>query len=92
MLGALVAAGMYRLLKAMGYESANPGQDDDGLDTYRVVHAPRRPVRPAEYRPPRPPRPRRPTSFNFTGDNYYNNYLHELTSPQPTMKGPPMRF
>ncbi|KAF3761722.1 hypothetical protein M406DRAFT_64863 [Cryphonectria parasitica EP155] len=35
-LGAILAAGLYHLLKAMGYETANPGQDDDGLETYRL--------------------------------------------------------
>ncbi|PSR97446.1 aquaporin-1 [Coniella lustricola] len=43
-LGAVIAASAYLLLKAMGYESANPGQDDDGLSTFRIVQAPIRPV------------------------------------------------
>lgn len=88
-LGALLAAGLYHLLKAMGYESANPGQDDNGLDTYRIVHAPQRQVRPVANRPARPTR----SSFSLNND-YYNNYLQELTSvtsPLPTKNGPIMR-
>lgn len=52
-LGAIIAAGLYHLLKAMGYETANPGQDDDGLGFYRIVHHPTR------------PRPRRESSDNL---------------------------
>ncbi|CAN8098206.1 unnamed protein product [Discula destructiva] len=85
-LGALLAAGVYQLLKAMGYESANPGQDDDGLDTYRIVHAPQRTVRPVASRPA-PPRPRR-SSINLSNQTYYNNYLQEMTSPPPFKMGP----
>lgn len=36
-MGALLAVGFYKLLKFMEYETANAGQDDDGLDTYRLV-------------------------------------------------------
>lgn len=36
-LGATAAAAAYGLMKAMGYESANAGQDGDGLAFYRVV-------------------------------------------------------
>lgn len=35
--GSLVAASFYRLLKYLEYESANPSQDHDGLDIYRLV-------------------------------------------------------
>lgn len=66
-IGAIIAAVLYHLLKAMGYETANPGQDDDGLDTYRIVQAP---VRPA--------RPRRSQD-----DAFYNTYFQDLTSPPP---------
>ncbi|KAJ4393451.1 Aquaporin-1 [Gnomoniopsis smithogilvyi] len=87
-LGALAAAGLYHLLKAMGYESANPGQDDDGMNTYRIVHSPARPVRPI-----RPMRPVRPTSDPDSSNGaYYNNYLHDLTSPPPTRLGPNYKF
>lgn len=86
-LGALLAAALYHLLKAMGYESANPGQDDDGLDTFRIVHAPQREVRPIASRPPRPRR----SSFNLSND-YYNNYLQELTSPRPVKSQNSLRF
>ncbi|CZT05826.1 related to aquaporin, Major Intrinsic Protein [Rhynchosporium agropyri] len=40
LLGAFVAAGLYKLLKFLEYTTANPGQDDDGLDVYRVVTRP----------------------------------------------------
>lgn len=69
-LGAVIAAGLYHLLKAMGYETANPGQDDDGLGFYRIVH-----------QPTRPNRPRRQSS-----DNLYNTYLQDMTSPRTRMK------
>lgn len=36
-LGATIGAGVYGLLKAMGYQTANPGQDGDGMEYYRVV-------------------------------------------------------
>lgn len=36
-IGATIAAGVYGLMKAMGYQTANPGQDGDGMDYYRVV-------------------------------------------------------
>lgn len=71
-LGAIIAAGLYHLLKAMGYETANPGQDDDGLGFYRIVHQPTRPSRPM----------RRESS----GDNLYNTYLQDMTSPRTRMK------
>lgn len=87
-LGALAAAGLYHLLKAMGYETANPGQDDDGMNTYRIVHSPARPVRPI-----RPMRPVRPSSDIDTSNGaYYNNYLQDLTSPPPTRLGPNYKF
>ncbi|KUJ23918.1 aquaporin-1 [Mollisia scopiformis] len=38
-MGALLAVGFYKLLKLLEYETANPGQDDDGLDTYRLNKA-----------------------------------------------------
>lgn len=77
-LGALLAAGLYHLLKAMGYETANPGQDDDGLTTYRIVHAPVRPVRPI--------RPRRSDNDGAL----YNAYLHDLISPP--LPGPRVKY
>lgn len=70
-LGAIVAAALYHLLRAMGYEEANPGQDDDGLKVYRIVHLPERTVRPQ--------RPLRPTSSH--DDGYLNTYLNDMTSP-----------
>lgn len=36
-LGAIIAAGFYRLLNAMAYWTANPDQDSDGLKYYRIV-------------------------------------------------------
>lgn len=36
-LGASVAATIYGLMKALGYQTANPGQDGDGIEYYRVV-------------------------------------------------------
>ncbi|KAK7716277.1 hypothetical protein SLS64_003429 [Diaporthe eres] len=69
-LGAVVAAALYHLLKAMGYETANPRQDDDGLGFYRIVH-----------QPTRPNRLRRQSS-----DNLYNTYLQDMTSPRTRMK------
>ncbi|KAI6711687.1 aquaporin-2 [Diplocarpon mali] len=36
-LGAVNAVGIYKTLKLLEYTTANPGQDDDGLDIYRVV-------------------------------------------------------
>lgn len=38
--GAVIAAGLYHLLKAMAFWTANPEQDDDGLDYVRVVPSP----------------------------------------------------
>lgn len=70
-MGALFAAGLYHLLKAMGYETANAGQDDDGLATYRIVHAPARPVRPRR-------------SSSGSDGLFFNNYLQDLTSPPIT--------
>ncbi|PBP16110.1 aquaporin, partial [Diplocarpon rosae] len=35
--GAVIAVGIYKILKLLEYTTANPGQDDDGLDVYRVV-------------------------------------------------------
>jgi aquaporin related protein len=40
-MGALLAVGFYKLLKFLQYETVNAGQDDDGLDTYRIA-TPRR--------------------------------------------------
>lgn len=39
-MGTLLAVGLYKLLKVLQYETANAGQDDDGLDVYRLT-APR---------------------------------------------------
>lgn len=64
--GAIFAATLYHLLKAMGYQSANPGQDDDGLNTYRILRGSARPVRPER---------------NLTNLSNYNIYLKDLTSP-----------
>ncbi|CAN8102683.1 unnamed protein product [Discula destructiva] len=36
-LGAALAAGVHRLLTALAYQRANPGQDGDGMEYYRVV-------------------------------------------------------
>lgn len=36
-LGASVSAGIYTLMKALGYQTANPGQDGDGMEYYRLV-------------------------------------------------------
>jgi hypothetical protein len=36
-LGAATAAGIRHLLKALAYQTANPGQDGDGIEYYRVV-------------------------------------------------------
>ena len=36
-LGAILAAVLYNFLKFLHYETANPGQDDDDLDYYRIV-------------------------------------------------------
>lgn len=36
-LGASIAAAVHALMKAMAYQTANPGQDGDGLDFYRLV-------------------------------------------------------
>lgn len=67
-LGAIIAATLYHLLKALGYQSANPGQDDDGLNTYRILRGSARPLRP------------RRGSFDMSS---YNIYLQDLTSPSP---------
>lgn len=64
--GAIVAATVYHLLKAMGYQSANPGQDDDGLNTYRILRGSARPLRPLRH---------------STDLSNYNIYLQDLTSP-----------
>lgn len=39
-IGAIISVGIHWLLKALAYQTANPGQDGDGMDFYRVV-APR---------------------------------------------------
>lgn len=36
-LGAAIAAGIRHLLKALAYQTANPGQDGDGIEFFRVV-------------------------------------------------------
>jgi hypothetical protein len=36
-LGAILEAVLYNFLKFLQYETSNPGQDDDGLDYYRIV-------------------------------------------------------
>ncbi|KAI7784162.1 aquaporin [Diaporthe eres] len=36
-LGAAIAAGLRHLLKALAYQTANPGQDGDGIEFFRVV-------------------------------------------------------
>ncbi|KAH8780138.1 aquaporin-like protein [Diaporthe sp. PMI_573] len=36
-LGAAIAAGIRHLLKALAYQTANPGQDGDGIEYFRVV-------------------------------------------------------
>ncbi|KAF8852833.1 putative aquaporin-1 [Acephala macrosclerotiorum] len=36
-MGAVLAMAFYKLMKFLEYETANAGQDDDGLDTYRLV-------------------------------------------------------
>ncbi|KAK2614657.1 hypothetical protein N8I77_001463 [Diaporthe amygdali] len=36
-LGAAIAAGIRHLLKALAYQTANPGQDSDGMEYFRVV-------------------------------------------------------
>lgn len=36
-LGAAMAAGVHGLLKALAYQTANPGQDGDGMEYYRVM-------------------------------------------------------
>ena len=69
-LGAVIAAGLYHLLKAMGYETANPGQDDDGLGFYRIVHQPTRQNR----------------LRRMSSDNLYSTYLQDMTSPRTRMK------
>lgn len=69
-MGAVVAATVHYILKALGYQSANPGQDDDGLNTYRILRGATKQVRP----------PRRQSgSFDDMGN--YNIYLKDLTSP-----------
>ncbi|KAJ4385550.1 Aquaporin-1 [Gnomoniopsis smithogilvyi] len=35
--GAVISVGVHWLLNALAYETANPGQDGDGMDFYRVV-------------------------------------------------------
>ncbi|KAK0113365.1 hypothetical protein ONS95_013619 [Cadophora gregata] len=37
LMGGLLAAVFYKLLKFLEFSTANPGQDDDGLDIYRIV-------------------------------------------------------
>lgn len=66
-IGAIIAATLYHLLKAMGYQSANPGQDDDGLNIYRILRGSARPLRP------------RRSSLDLGN---YNIYLQDLTSPK----------
>lgn len=36
-IGAIISVGVHWLLTALAYETANPGQDGDGMDFYRVV-------------------------------------------------------
>lgn len=36
-LGAAIAAGIRHLLKALAYQTANPGQNGDGIEFFRVV-------------------------------------------------------
>lgn len=41
-MGAVLAVGFYKLMKFLEYETANAGQDDDGLPVYRLVSHGRR--------------------------------------------------
>lgn len=70
-LGAVLAASAYLLLKAMGYESANPGQDDDGLSTFRIVQAPIRPIG---------------SSVNGDEGTFYNVYFQDTSSASQLSK------
>lgn len=36
-LGASISAGIHTLMKALAYHTANPGQDGDGMEYYRLV-------------------------------------------------------
>lgn len=36
-LGAAISAGIRHLLKSLAYQTANPGQDGDGIEYFRVV-------------------------------------------------------
>ncbi|KAI0580869.1 aquaporin [Pyrenophora tritici-repentis] len=45
LLGAAMAAGFYRLLKTLGYETANPGADGDGREEYSTRASDRTPTR-----------------------------------------------
>lgn len=65
-LGAIIAATLYYLLKAMGYQSANSGQDGDGINMYRIVRSSARPLRP---------------SWSTSDMRGYSIYLGDLTSP-----------
>lgn len=50
-------AGLHLLLKAMAYQSANPGQDGDGMEYYRIVPPSGREIiydSPSSYVPPLP--------------------------------------
>jgi hypothetical protein len=42
-LGSLLAVGAYKLLTALHYYTANPGQDDDGITKVQVVRPPQIP-------------------------------------------------
>jgi len=37
LLGAILAVAVHKLLKFLQYQTANWGQDEDGLDVYRIV-------------------------------------------------------
>jgi len=55
MLGALAAAGFYKLIKHLGYEGANPGQDDDGLGALLAKHGLKKQSIPSPAGPATPP-------------------------------------
>lgn len=68
--GAMVAASIHGLLKALAYESANPGQDGDGMEYYRLVPP-----------PPPPPPPMPVDDYKFKGPGYMMTTT--TTPPRP---------
>jgi len=75
LLGSLLAVGLYKLLKVLVYETANPGQDFDELETAMFIRDPNARTREQVIRP----------SASWRGYSYKHGSVQD--SPNPQEKG-----